>query len=568
MNAAEECLVCGVAEPQQYEENNASLLPVLAGLLGQDLEPAHMSSCSLCQRCHHILSEAGSLQQRLGQLKEAILSVYRPVKYDGITQVPLDNHNGSCSLPLSSQLPVSDPATSTASNHPTQHSMTVEATLSSTHSSHEGVTELARSGSSSSNTSTMTSNQPSMALSGRQDIPAKKSGKPASTARRLPCPICGKSVTARYLRDHQRQHSGERPFPCTLCSRSFAKSSDLSTHLRRHAGDRRHRCSLCPAAFFFPHELANHRHTHGDTRPHLCAKCGTGFLSRAGLLRHQRANHPESRAGDTSDGASVPREPRYKCAVCEKTFTCEQSLKRHERAHGAGKSYMCELCGVTYKTSTALRFHTRRHHSGERPFQCQVCGCQFITRSVWLRHLRVHTGEMPFRCQFCGTDYKDKQKLKRHYSNKHAADVERVGVENLKYSAAEVAPVTATGGGGVDRASEGQGVSSGASGDTQQSLGAIVERNAEGSASGQSASDFDQGGVQIEVGGSIWTSEQWKEAESVGQEYSDTSATVADPGTVSELQAQEMSAVEMMPDSSVLTQGMLYEAHTALFNYF
>ena len=196
----------------------------------------------------------------------------------------------------------------------------------------------------------------------------------------------------------------------------------------------------------------------------------------------------------------------------------------------------------------------------------QICGRQFITRSVWLRHLRVHTGEVPFRCQFCGADYKDKQKLKRHYTNKHAADVERVGAENLKYTAGEAAAAVLVSEVGRDGAAERQTVNSGQLSSPQQ-LAAVAESGAGDDAS-RVVSDLGQGPVQIEVGGSMWTAEQWKEAESVAQEYGDSSATVADPGTVSALREQEMAAVEIMQDSSVLAQGMLYEAHTALFNYF
>ena len=103
----------------------------------------------------------------------------------------------------------------------------------------------------------------------------------AGSADRLPGPVCGKSVTARYLPAHQRQHSGERPVSCPLCPRSFPKSSDLNIHRRRHAGDRPHRC---PASSVH----GNWHFTSTDTAaPPVSLHCGRA-LQQSGLQQHQR----------------------------------------------------------------------------------------------------------------------------------------------------------------------------------------------------------------------------------------------------------------------------------------
>ena len=47
------------------------------------------------------------------------------------------------------------------------------------------------------------------------------------------CKECGANVAKEKMKAHERIHSGERPFPCTLCEMKFISSSTLSGHLRQ-----------------------------------------------------------------------------------------------------------------------------------------------------------------------------------------------------------------------------------------------------------------------------------------------------------------------------------------------
>nr|XP_009663835.1 PREDICTED: zinc finger protein 513 [Struthio camelus australis] len=70
---------------------------------------------------------------------------------------------------------------------------------------------------------------------------------------------------ARHMKTHRRIHSGDKPFPGSLCSYSCNQSMNLKRHMLRHTGEKPFQCRDCPYTTGHWDNYKRHQKIHGHT---------------------------------------------------------------------------------------------------------------------------------------------------------------------------------------------------------------------------------------------------------------------------------------------------------------
>ncbi len=253
---------------------------------------------------------------------------------------------------------------------------------------------------------------------------------PVKPVRIYHCADCGRHFSQRsgFLR-HMVQHTGNKPYSCNACHKTFAYKDSLTYHLKVHAEKTHDRndssifvCDKCGATFGRSSNLRHHYRIHTGERPYVCYLCGQDFNRKANMERHVEFRHQNR--DETSE------RKIFQCSVCSKVYSCTYALERHFRKHVGSAAYHCRVCGKSFLRSDLLNLHMNNKHGGvERvkkleQFKCTECGAQYANKYNLEGHINsIHKKESPFLCQKCPAKFAKRHDLYIH-SRKHRSSTQ------------------------------------------------------------------------------------------------------------------------------------------------
>ncbi|KAH9362334.1 hypothetical protein HPB48_017986 [Haemaphysalis longicornis] len=124
------------------------------------------------------------------------------------------------------------------------------------------------------------------------------------------CNYCSyTTLKGHLLEEHQRQHTGERPFRCLQCDYKAARRGQLLRHSRIHLGLKPYTCPYCSYQCSNQENLRKHilnTKKHSGKKMYPCTQCTFACNEFGVYKKHVLEEHPGDTAAAVTEAQAVP----------------------------------------------------------------------------------------------------------------------------------------------------------------------------------------------------------------------------------------------------------------------